>query len=146
MRLVNPGSTFKAQRLLDERFAKAHDLDAIYRMMDKVFPAIGMIKTKTFQRAQQLIPETIDILFFDCTTLYFESTETDDLRRFGYSKDRRFNTTQVVLTLATTVMDYLWAMNFLKAIRPRWERSWLVLNHGKSSSILARFVLLQTVR
>jgi transposase len=101
MRLVNPGSKFKAQRLLDERFAKAHDLDAIYRMMDKVFPAIGTIKATTFQRAQQLIPETIDILFFDCTTLYFESTETDDLRRFGYSKDHRFNTTQVVLALAT---------------------------------------------
>jgi len=101
MRIANPGSKFKAQRLLANRFARAHDLDAIYRMMDKVHPKIDLIKTKTFQRAQQLIPETIDILFFDCTTLYFESTETDDLRRFGYSKDHRFNTTQLVLALAT---------------------------------------------
>jgi transposase len=101
MRMANPGSKFKAQRLLDDRFAKTHDLDSIYRMMDKVYPTIGSIKAKTFQRAQQLIPETIDVLFFDCTTLYFESTETDDLRRFGYSKDHRFNTTQIVLALAT---------------------------------------------
>jgi transposase len=101
MRIANPSSKFKAQRLLANRFARAHDLDAIYRMMDKVYPKIDEIKAKTFQRAQQLIPESIDILFFDCTTLYFESTETDDLRRFGYSKDHRFNTTQVVLALAT---------------------------------------------
>jgi len=101
MRIANPGSKFKAQRLLANRFARTHDLDAIYRMMDKLFPKIGEIKAKTFQRAQKLIPESIDILFFDCTTLYFESTDTDDLRRFGYSKDHRFNTTQVVLALAT---------------------------------------------
>lgn len=101
MRIANPSSKFKAQKILANRFAKTHDLDAIYRMMDKVSPKIGEIKTKTFQRAQQLIPESMDLLFFDCTTLYFESTETDDLRRFGYSKDHRFNTTQVVLALAT---------------------------------------------
>jgi hypothetical protein len=101
MRIANPSSKFKAQRLLANRFARTHDLDAIYRMMDKLFPKIGEMKAKTFQRAQRLIPESIDILFFDCTTLYFESTDTDDLRRFGYSKDHRFNTTQVVLALAT---------------------------------------------
>jgi transposase len=101
MRIANPGSKYKAQRLLAKRYNKAHDLDAIYRMMDKVFPKIDEIKTKTFQRAQQLVPESIDILFYDCTTLYFESTDTDEVRRFGYSKDHRFNTTQVVLALAT---------------------------------------------
>lgn len=101
MRIANPGSKFKAQRLLSNQFARSHDLDGIYRMMDKLFPHIGAIKAKTFQRAQTLMPEMIDILFFDCTTLYFESTETDELRCFGYSKDHRFNTTQVVLALAT---------------------------------------------
>lgn len=101
MRIANPGSKFSAQRLLANRFGRTHDLDAIYRMMDKLYPKISQIKTKTFQRAQVLIPEHMDVLFFDCTTLYFESTEVDDLRRFGYSKDHRFNTTQVVLALAT---------------------------------------------
>lgn len=92
---------YKAQRLLGKRFGKTHDLDAIYRMMDKLVPKISAIKHKTFERAKQLIPEAIDLLFFDCTTLYFETTETDELRKFGYSKDHRFNTTQVVLALAT---------------------------------------------
>ncbi len=101
MRLAEPSSKLRAQQLLEERFSKTHDLDAMYRVMDKLFPKIGDMKIKTFQRAQKILPETVDILFFDCTTLYFESVETDDLRAFGYSKDHRFNTTQVVLALAT---------------------------------------------
>lgn len=101
MRMAEPSSKLKAQQLLAERFAKTHDLDAIYRVMDKLLPKIDSMKQCTFQRTRDILPETIDILFFDCTTLYFESTEVDDLRAFGYSKDHRFNTTQVVLALAT---------------------------------------------
>jgi transposase len=101
MRLAEPSSKLKAKQLLDDRFSKKHDLDSIYRVMDKLYPKIDDLKKKTFQRTQKILPETIDILFFDCTTLYFESVETDEMRQFGYSKDHRFNTTQVVLALAT---------------------------------------------
>jgi transposase len=101
MRLAKPSSKLRAKQLLEDRYSKKHDLDSIYRMLDKLYPVISDIKQKTFERTKKLLPETVDILFFDCTTLYFESTETDDIRRFGYSKDHRFNTTQVVLALAT---------------------------------------------
>ncbi len=101
MRIAEPSSKLRAQQLLSQRFAKLHDLDAIYRLMDKLFPRLSEIKMKTFQKTKELMPQAVDILFFDCTTLYFESVETDELREFGYSKDHRFNTTQVVLALAT---------------------------------------------
>ena len=101
MRLVEPSSKLKAKQILDARFSRTHDIDSIYRVMDKLYPKISEIKLKTFQRTQTIIPETIDVIFFDCTTLYFESITTDELRQFGYSKDHRFNTTQVVLALAT---------------------------------------------
>jgi transposase len=42
-----------------------------------------------------------DVVLFDVTTLHFESIEADEFREFGYSKNFRFNTTQVVLALAT---------------------------------------------
>jgi transposase len=69
--------------------------------MDKLHPKIDSIKTLVFKRTQSLFPQGIHLLLFDVTTLYFESIDTDDLREFGYSKDHRFNTTQVVLALAT---------------------------------------------
>lgn len=41
-------------------------------------------------------------MFFGVITLYFETCEVDEWRNFGYSKDCKFNTTQVVLALVTT--------------------------------------------
>ena len=100
-RIVYPVSKHRLQQKLASKFAKDYSLDAIYRVMDKIYPKIDQIKQKTFNKTRGLFPEQIDLLFFDVTTLYFESIATDGLREFGYSKDHRFNTTQVVLALAT---------------------------------------------
>lgn len=100
-RLVYPCSKHQAQKKLLKHFDKLHSLDSIYRMMDELYPKIGEVKKRTFEKTKTLFPEKIDLLFFDVTTLYFESVEVDELRNFGYSKDHRFNTTQVVLALAT---------------------------------------------
>jgi transposase len=100
-RFFEPASKHKTQKHLINHSAKTYDLDRIYRLMDKLYERIGDVKTCTFQKTLKLFPNTVDIVFFDVTTLYFESIETDDMRKFGYSKDHRFNTTQVVLALAT---------------------------------------------
>lgn len=100
-RLVYPCSKKRTQEKLARHFDKKHSLEMIYRMMDKVFPKINQIKQMTFEKTKSLFPERMDLVLFDVTTLYFESIEVDELRNFGYSKDHRFNTTQVVLALAT---------------------------------------------
>ena len=100
-RIANSASKYKSQRILSNQFGKEHDLDAIYRMMDKLYEQIDNVKRCTFEHMRSLFPQKVDLVLFDVTTLYFESTEVDDLRNFGYSKDCRFNTTQVVLALAT---------------------------------------------
>lgn len=100
-RLVHPASKNKTQRILLNQFNIGHDLDAIYRLMDQVFEHIDTLKQITFMSTKNLFPEGVDLLLFDVTTLYFESTTTDELREYGYSKDHRFNTTQIVLALAT---------------------------------------------
>jgi transposase len=100
-RLVNPCSKRRTQQKLKKQFKKEHSLEMIYWMMDKVFPKISQIKQKTFAKTQALFPKAVDVILFDVTTLYFESIDVDELRNYGYSKDHRFNTTQVVLALAT---------------------------------------------
>ena len=101
-RMVKPDSKRGSVEYLSDQFDKNHDLDAIYRMMDKVHGQIPKIKELCFNSTLTLIPnKEISLVFFDVTTLYFESTEIDELRAFGYSKDHRFNTTQLVLALAT---------------------------------------------
>lgn len=101
-RISNPTSKLATSNILNRYYMKEHDLDTIYRTMDHVFDKIDDIKLTTFNSTNKLIPGEIEIILFDVTTLHFESTEVDDLRKFGYSKNCRFNTTQVVLALATT--------------------------------------------
>ena len=100
-RIAFPSSKHKTQQLLKKHCCQEHQLDSLYRAMDNLFTKIDQIKSATFNKTQSLFPQKIDLLFFDVTTLYFESIHQDDLRKFGYSKDFRFNTTQVVLALAT---------------------------------------------
>lgn len=100
-RLVTPTSKLQSWQILDRKFAKKYDLNRLYRLLDTLHTKIDNIKRHTFEKTKNLMPEKVDIVFFDVTTLYFESVSTDELREFGFSKDHRFNTTQVVLALAT---------------------------------------------
>jgi len=100
-RLIYPCSKRRTQEKLAKHFDKSHTVEMIYWMMDQVFSKIDQIKQLTFNKTKNLFPEKVDLILFDVTTLYFESVEVDELRNYGYSKDHRFNTTQVVLALAT---------------------------------------------
>ena len=50
----------------------------------------------------KLTGEKLRVLFYDATTLYFESFIEDELRQNGYSKDMKFNQPQVLLALFVT--------------------------------------------
>ena len=100
-RISQPKSKHATCKILRRYYDKEHDLDAIYRTMDQVYKRISNIKQAVFTSTSNLFSSNVDLLLFDVTTLHFESTDTDELREFGYSKNFRFNTTQVVLALAT---------------------------------------------
>ncbi len=100
-RISNPSSKLASSKILKRYYMKDHDLDAIYRTMDQLFTKIDDVQKITFEATNSLFSGALEIVLFDVTTLHFESTESDDLRKFGYSKNFRFNTTQVVLALAT---------------------------------------------
>lgn len=100
-RISDPVSKLATAKALKRYYDKDHDLDVIYRTMDSVFDKIDNIQLKTFEATASLIPGEVEVILFDVTTLHFESTNVDELRKFGYSKNCRFNTTQVVLALAT---------------------------------------------
>ncbi|EKD25833.1 MAG: hypothetical protein ACD_79C01481G0001 [uncultured bacterium] len=101
-RVANPVSKRRTASLLEEDYAIKIPLEKIYRMMDRLTKQEESIRSKILQSTLNLFQDKVDILFFDVTTLYFESQDSDELREFGYSKDCKFNQTQVVLALITT--------------------------------------------
>lgn len=101
-RISNPESKRKTADLLEEDYAIRIPLEKIYRMMDHAGEREDLIKKRVGETTKSLFKEKVDVLFFDVTTLYFESIETDDLKKFGFSKDCKFKETQIVFALVTT--------------------------------------------
>ena len=101
-RIANPVSKRRSASLLEEDYGIKIPLEKIYRMMDHVADRESDIKQRIAQTTLSLFQEQVDVLFFDVTTLYFESIDTDELRAFGFSKDCKFKEVQVVLALVTT--------------------------------------------
>jgi len=72
-------------------------------MMDKLNAAeILKLQQQVSNYSKELIGGTIQVLFYDVTTIYFESFTEDELKKLGYSKDNKFNQPQIVLTLLVT--------------------------------------------
>ena len=102
-RIANPASKRASVLKLEEDFGVTIDLDRVYRMMDKLDdPAIERLKKITYENTASLLGQKINVIFYDATTIYFESFEEDELKRNGFSKDHKHNQPQVLLALMVT--------------------------------------------
>ena len=76
------------------------ELQHVYRTMDALEDLHEEFQKQAFEVAHHgIFKEPVDCLFFDVTTLYFESVDADELRKFGFSKDQKHHLIQIVLSL-----------------------------------------------
>jgi len=102
-RLAKPVSKRSSCEMLERHFGKTIALEKVYRMLDRLNEEnIKKIQDIAWCFSKTLLTAEVRIFFYDCTTLYFESFTEDELRRFGYSKDHKFNQGQVLLALLIT--------------------------------------------
>lgn len=102
-RIANPQSKRASVKMLERDFGISIPLHKIYRMMDSMDDkTISRIQDVAYHSAMNLLGQKVNVLFYDCTTLYFESFSEDELKQNGYSKDLKFNQPQVVLALVAT--------------------------------------------
>lgn len=98
-RFDTPGSKLRTyERQADHGFNDI-DLQHIYRTMDAIEHLGSDIQTTAFNTVCTLSGGMVDCFFFDVTTLYFESVSQDDVRDFGFSKDQKHHSVQIVLAL-----------------------------------------------
>ncbi len=108
-RLVAPGSKLKTVDYLWRYNGVSHDVSKVYRYLDKLCcrdasraDIKDRIEQITFAHSATTMGGCIDVVFYDISTLYFEASDEDDLRRTGYSKDGKFDCPQVLLGLLVT--------------------------------------------
>ena len=77
-------------------------LNHLYKCLDRLADNKEILEKKLYDTTIELFKPNINLVFYDLTTMYFESQNEDDLRRFGYSKDNKTDCTQVVMAMAVT--------------------------------------------
>lgn len=99
-RLAYPGSKLKTIDYLKRYQNISISKDMIYRFMDRLYNRYqDQVERIAFNHTKKVLKGSINFIFYDMTTLYFEVEDEDDLRKFGYSKDGKFNRPQIMLGL-----------------------------------------------
>jgi transposase len=102
-RLVNPGSKLKTIDYLFRYQGINVSKDSVYRFLDKLHKTHkDKVEQIAFSHTLKVHHGNIGIVFYDMTTLHFEASEEDDLRKTGFSKVGRHQDPQIYLGLLVT--------------------------------------------
>lgn len=99
VRIIEPSSKLKSLELLEKYFGLRYHRSTVYRHLSQLVLLKEKVERKTILYAQKHLGFNFKVVFYDVTTLYFETDKTDELRRCGFSKDHKFNQPQILLGL-----------------------------------------------
>jgi transposase len=106
-RLCQPMSKAGTVDYLQYYFDEDYDLSKIYRYLDKLSNSQQeLLQNISVKHTKKLLGGEIGLVFYDVTTLYFESDYCDDLRVRGFSKDGKHSQPQIVLGLLVSKGGY----------------------------------------
>ena len=112
--LIDPGSEWKLHRSWYEKSAMGDLLGAgfelveihkLYHCLDRLMVHKRELFDHLTRRWKDLFNTRFDVLLYDLTSTYFESDPPfpeGDKRRYGYSRDKRFDCVQVIIALIVT--------------------------------------------
>lgn len=105
MRIARPDSK-RGTALDSSLYGASLQIDSIYKLMDRMNDSvIDQIKSTIYHHTSSqlaLYNEPLDVLFYDLTTLSFETGTQDEYRDFGFSKDGKHHHVQIVLAVIVT--------------------------------------------
>lgn len=102
MRVVEPASKLRSIELMDTYFGIRHRRQRYYESAPQWLLLKDTIEEQTLRFAKQEYDFDFSLLFYDVTTLYFETFESDELRKPGFSKDNKSQQPQIMMALMVT--------------------------------------------
>lgn len=114
-RLIFPSSKLQTTRyLLDYRNIN-YNIQKVYRYLDKLHDTQKqLVEQISYDHTLSVLGGSMSMVFYDVTTLYFESEKEDDLRIVGFSKDGKHKHPQILLGLLVSIDGYPLAYNIFK--------------------------------
>jgi transposase len=106
-RLCQPSSKAGTVDYLKSYFDEDVELHKIYRYLDRLHNTQQeKIQQISVEHTRRILGGKIGLVFYDVTTLYFETDYSDELRERGFSKDGKHAQPQVVLGLLVSKDGY----------------------------------------
>ena len=99
IRIFEPASKLRSIDLMEQFFGISHQRKTYYKLAPTWLSLKEGIESKVIAFAKQRYDFNYDILFYDVTTLYFETFEEDGLRKNGFSKDNKSQQPQILIAL-----------------------------------------------
>lgn len=110
MRLLEPSSKLRAIALLRRSFGIVHGRRTVYERLRTFATHKDVLERQLVACAVQGDTLALSLVFYDVTTLYFESFHEDEeetgLRKTGFSKDNKPQQPQVVIGLLVTAQGF----------------------------------------
>lgn len=98
-RILEPSSKLQTIKFLRKNFGIYYPKNKIYDYLLKISELKEMAEDIAYSYATRKYPKTFSLIFYDVTTLYFETNKADDLRKNGFSKDNKSNQPQILIGL-----------------------------------------------
>lgn len=102
MRIIEPASKLRSIKLLETYFNIKHRRQNLYKILPKLLKIKNRIEEQTIKFAINQFDFDFSIVFYDVTTLYFETFKSDDLRKPGFTKDNKPNQPQILIGLVVS--------------------------------------------
>lgn len=106
-RIAQPGSKRATADYLKSHFGEDIHLSKIYRYLDRLYDTEHeRVQRLSVEHTRAILGGRIGLMFYDVTTLYFETQNRDELRIAGFSKDGKNKEAQIVLGLLVSEGGY----------------------------------------
>lgn len=142
-RVVYPGSKLQTIEYLSRHHQKHYSSSTVYRYMDRLNDSYkDLLQKISYTHTLNLFGGFLSVVFYDVTTLYFEASKEDELRKIGYSKDGKSHNPQIVLGLLVSKKGYPLAFEMYKGNQYEGHTMIPILDKFKSTFKLKDLVVI----
>jgi transposase len=142
-RLCYPVSKLKTTTYLARYHHLYLDVHEVYRYLDKLHNTQKeLVQDISYRHTLKILGGRISVVFYDVTTLYFETEEEDELRKPGFSKDGKPENPQIVLGLLVGVDGYPLAYEIFEGNKYEGHTMLPVINGFKMRYKISKLVVI----
>jgi transposase len=141
-RIANPASKLKTTDYLHKYHGIDVDVQVIYRYLDKLYKKQkDTVQKISYDHTLKILDNTISVVFYDVTTMYFEIEAEDEFRKIGFSKDGKAQNPQIVLGLLVSKNGYPLAYDIFEGNKFEGYTMMPVINGFKKTYNIEKFLV-----